>query len=128
MGHLLAAGPARWAPSPRAGVPAPLARHPSLRHPAACGAGTLNPGTAAQAAHGQPGPERAATSKLPIQAVVLPKYINSHSADAVTVSGTGSLPRRSTVTWPVKRMYAPSNPAIRARTRLRPRTDSIMRA
>ena len=52
----------------------------------------------------------------------------SHSAGAVTVSGTGSLPVRSTVTWPVKRMYAPSNPAIRARTRLGPLTDSIMRA
>ncbi len=50
------------------------------------------------------------------------------AAGAVTVSGTGSLPMRSIVTWPVKRMYAPSNPASRARTRLGPLTDSIMRA
>jgi hypothetical protein len=57
MRHLLAAGPARWAPCPHAGVPAPLARHPSPHRPAACGAGTLkNPGTAAQAAHGEHSP------------------------------------------------------------------------
>jgi succinate dehydrogenase/fumarate reductase flavoprotein subunit/HEAT repeat protein len=44
------------------------------------------------------------TSRWRVQAMVLPKYINSHSAGAVTVSGTGSVPIRSTVTWPVKRM------------------------
>ena len=60
MRPLLAAGAvgaARWAPCLAPGVPAPLARHPSPRRPAACGAGTLkNPGTAPQAAQGQHSP------------------------------------------------------------------------
>jgi hypothetical protein len=57
MRHLPAVGAARWAPCLAPGVPAPLARHPSPRHPAACGVKTLKPGDGrAQAADGQHSP------------------------------------------------------------------------
>ena len=67
MRPLLAAGAvgaARWAPCLAPGVPAPLARHPCPRHPAACGAGTLKPGDGRALA--VPGPRNPAGKILQI--------------------------------------------------------------
>ena len=63
MRPLLAAGAARWAPCPLPGVPAPLARHPSPRRPAAGGAGTFKPGDGARL---PPGPRHPAGKILQI--------------------------------------------------------------